>query len=139
MSAKSCRVSEVEKPAKLDEILSYADKYERGGLSGKGARTFPADISNELKEEIRSKAKECAQAIGARGVLRVDFLYDEKEKKLYANEVNTLPGSLALYLFEDSEKTLSEIIAIAKEENYLLNSRSYRYESGVISGKNGKA
>ena len=36
-----------------------------------------------------------------KGVVRVDFLYDNVSKKLYVNEVNTIPGSLAVYLFKD--------------------------------------
>ena len=36
-----------------------------------------------------------------KGVVRVDFLYDKQAKKLYINEINTIPGSLAFYLFKD--------------------------------------
>ena len=36
-----------------------------------------------------------------KGVVRIDFLYDKQTKKLYINEINTIPGSLAFYLFKD--------------------------------------
>ena len=132
---KKVRVSEVERPTKIDEILSFADKYERGGLSGKGGREFPAKISDELKKEIQQKAVVASEAIGASGVLRVDFLYDEREKKLFVNEVNTLPGSLALYLFDDKKQTLNELIEIAKEEEYHRNKRKFLYSGNANHGK----
>ncbi len=138
-AGNNLRASEVEKPAKLDEILTYADKYERGGLSGKGARAFPADISVELSTEIKEKAVAAATAIGASGIARVDFLFDEEEGKLYINEINTLPGSLALYLFDDKKAALDEIISVAKKAANARNSLSYKYESGIIRGKDGKA
>ena len=127
--------SEIERPAKLDEILSYKDKYERGGLSGKGSREFPVKLENDWAERIKSDAKTAFNSIGASGVARVDFLFDNKAQKLYVNEINTVPGSLALYFFDDQKQILNKLISLAKLERDSRESLTYRYESGIIRGK----
>ena len=48
------------------------------------------------------------------GIVRVDFLYDEKKNVLYVNEVNTVPGSLAFYLFKDF--SLKDLVFAALEQ-----------------------
>ncbi len=83
-------VSEAESPFTAGEILSYDDKYGGGGFKGRGAgRKFPADIPSALRVEVRLAA---AKAF-------VDFMYDNDGGALYVNEINTIPGSLAAYLF----------------------------------------
>ena len=34
------------------------------------------------------------------GVVRIDYIYDKANDKLYFNEINTIPGSMAFYLYE---------------------------------------
>ncbi len=124
-------VSDVEKPLRWNEILTFADKYERGGFKGKSAREFPARISDELARKVQQTAVAAYEAIGADGVVRVDFLYSDGI--LYVNEVNTVPGSLALYLFPGDaiETLLSRAIAAHGEKSRLR----YLFESGVRRGK----
>ena len=64
------------------------------------ARKIPADLSPEKREEVRSLAVKSFQALGCNGVARIDFMIDEDSGKLYFNEINTIPGSLAFYLWE---------------------------------------
>lgn len=93
-------VSEAESPFTAGEILSYDDKYGGGGFKGRGAgRKFPADIPPSLRAEVRLAAAKAFAAVGASGVARVDFMYDNDGGTLYVNEINTIPGSLAAYLF----------------------------------------
>lgn len=93
-------VSEPEKPFSSGGFLSYTDKYEGGGFKGSGSgRQFPADIDEKLRSQVRLNAARAFRAVAAGGIARVDFLYDNAESKLYVNEINTIPGSLALYLF----------------------------------------
>lgn len=54
-----------------------------------------------LTQKIKKETKKLYHLFGCAGVVRVDFLYDNKEKQLYVNEINTIPGSLAFYLFKD--------------------------------------
>lgn len=109
--ADDCQASVCEEPVMSDEILSYQDKYLSGGskadkTSGsKGMsslkRRLPADISPEKTAEIQEYAKEAFQAIDGAGVARIDFLMDTADNdRVYINEINTIPGSLAFYLWE---------------------------------------
>ncbi|MEE1161606.1 MAG: D-alanine--D-alanine ligase family protein, partial [Acutalibacteraceae bacterium] len=97
--ADSCEASVCEEPFMNDEILSYEDKYmsnKKGGAS-KGmaslGRKIPADISEEKATEIKRLACDIFKAIGASGVVRIDFLIDTETDRVYANEINTIPGS----------------------------------------------
>ena len=51
-------------------------------------------------EDLKNLALRTFKTINASGVARIDFLVDEKNMKIYVNEINTIPGSLAFYLFE---------------------------------------
>ncbi|MBQ6441426.1 MAG: D-alanine--D-alanine ligase [Lachnospiraceae bacterium] len=98
--------SECEEPLHTKDILSYEDKYvsnaKGGGSKGMASvsRKIPADLSPEMREEVRSMAVKSFQALGCNGVSRIDFMIDEDTGKLYFNEINTIPGSLAFYLWE---------------------------------------
>ena len=92
--------SDIEKPIRSNnfELFSYTDKYlENGGLEG-SKRELPANISKEIKDEIHRILNLFMSIVDIRGIARVDFLL--KDKELYINEVNTIPGSHALYLWE---------------------------------------
>ncbi len=102
-----CKASALEEPVAHDKILSYDDKYRaNAGKSGsKGmaslSRKLPADLPQEKTEEIQKIAVETFKAIGASGVVRIDFLMDgDDNDKVYVNEINTIPGSLSFYLWE---------------------------------------
>ncbi len=102
-----CKASALEEPVAHDKILSYDDKYRaNAGKSGsKGmaslSRRLPADLPPEKTEEIQKIAVETFKAIGASGVVRIDFLMDgDNNDKVYVNEINTIPGSLSFYLWE---------------------------------------
>lgn len=97
--------SECEEPLNAEDILTYEDKYVGGGKSGsKGmaslSRAIPANISPERREEIRQMAVKAFQCLGCSGVARIDFMIDKEADRVYLNEINTIPGSLAFYLWE---------------------------------------
>ena len=111
-----CTASVCEEPFMHDEILSYKDKYEGGAKDGpsKGmaslGRKILADIPEELSDKIRDISCKIFKAIGASGVVRIDYLLDNKTGEVYANEINTIPGSLAFYLWEATGIKYSELI-----------------------------
>jgi D-alanine-D-alanine ligase len=118
------RASVCEQPVSWESFLSYEDKYIRGGKSKgmKGlSRRIPAPIGDLATREIQSLAKLAFSAIDAAGVARVDFLLT-KEDKVFINEINTLPGSLAYYLWEAADLPFPNLldrlieIAIARHE-----------------------
>ena len=50
--------------------------------------------------------------LGLNGVVRIDYLYDSGEDIIYLNEINTIPGSMAYYLFEGLGITYIKLIEI---------------------------
>ncbi len=95
------QLSAIERPLRTGpgEILEYSDKYVGPEGMAAAPRELPARIPPELEEQIRRVAPEVAALCSVRGVARIDFLSDGDA--LYVNEVNTIPGSLARYLWID--------------------------------------
>ncbi len=153
------RVSVCEEPLNATDFLTYADKYQSGGgkqgSKGGGAKTggmeslsrrVPAALSDELAAQARELAQKAFLAIDASGMSRIDLLLDDAEKKLYVNEINTIPGSLAFYLWEASglsfSALLDEMVALAlkrsREQTALTRSFSTNLlSSAQLGGKSG--
>ena len=91
-------VSEVESPVSWHDFLSFDDKYS-GGKNGGGKRELPANIPSEIRDNVKGITKRIYEDLDMSGVVRVDFLLSD-DQKLFVNEVNTVPGSMAFYLFE---------------------------------------
>ena len=88
-------VSEAEE-AFGDGIYSFEDKYVKRTTDGvKGGGRYA--LSGELREKIRAYTKMVYKRMNFSGVVRMDFLVSDN--KAYLCEVNTVPGSLAYYLF----------------------------------------
>jgi len=109
--------SEVERPLSKDEILSFADKYERGGKKTGGdsgmaslSRELPAKIDADLKHLIQETAKKAFLACRTKGMVRADFMYTA-DKNLYLTEINPIPGSMAFYLWEASGISFTQQIS----------------------------
>ena len=98
----SVELSAIERPLRTQEgghILDYRDKYVAGeGMAG-AQRELPARMPEEVAAELRSAASAVVHLAGVRGMARIDFLSDGRD--LFVNEVNTIPGSLARYLWVD--------------------------------------
>ncbi len=126
-------VSQVERPISASEILTFKDKYE--AFSGGGEREFPARIPKKISEKVRQTTKKIYQSLGFEGIIRVDYLLSNG--KLYVNEINTVPGSLAYYLFTDTLKefsnVLTEIIEVSVKNFSKYQSRKFDYKSGVLN------
>ena len=133
-------VSVCEQPLKGEQMLSYEDKYMKGGKT-KGiaglSRLVPAPIGEELTEKIQEIAKTAFRAVDASGVARIDFLVDEKNNNIWINEINTLPGSLSFYLWEKSGLSFGElidrIIDLGFERRKERQGLMFSYDSDLIS------
>ncbi len=90
-------VSECEEPKTEHKFLTFGDKYTGG--SKQRASEFPAKISKESADRIKGYTKLLYRRMNMRGIVRADFLMSGGE--VYFNEMNTVPGSLAWYLFCD--------------------------------------
>ncbi len=110
-------LSAVERPLRssdVGDILDYRDKYVAGqGMDG-ARRELPAAIDAALESELRLAAGRIAALVGMRGVARIDYLSDGTE--FVVNEVNTIPGSLARYLWVDPELPFATLLADLLEE-----------------------
>ncbi|MBQ5910412.1 MAG: D-alanine--D-alanine ligase [Clostridia bacterium] len=142
--ADSCEASVLEEPFMNDEILSYEDKYMSNSKSSgsKGmaslSRKIPADISEEKSTEIRELAKKVFKALGAAGVVRIDFIIDTDTNKVYVNEINTIPGSLSFYLWEATKLPYSELldklISLAFRRNRNRENLTFTIDTNILSG-----
>ncbi len=76
------------------ELYTFKDKYLSTGASAH-------ETESVLARKIKALTEKVYKLLNCFGVARVDFLYDSKSKEVYVNEVNTIPGSMAFYLFKD--------------------------------------
>ena len=102
-----------------DEFYSYDAKYQN-----ENSRTLiPANLNEEVANEIRKLAIKAFKAIDGKGLSRVDFFVEDKTNQIYINEINTLPGftKISMYpkLFEavgiPYEELLDKLINLAQE------------------------
>jgi D-alanine-D-alanine ligase len=105
-------VSAVERPMQVDGVLTFEDKY-LSGAKGESARQVPADIDESLAAEVRETTRRLYTELGLCGVVRVDYLMDQDKGVLLVNEINTVPGSLANYLFKPCGIDFSTLIDMA--------------------------
>lgn len=126
--------SECEEPLHTEDILSYEDKYvsnsKNGGAKGMASvsRKIPAELSEEMRAKVRELAVRSFKALGCNGVARIDFMIDEETGELYFNEINTIPGSLAFYLWEPMGITYKELL----DRMIQLALKRQRVETGLM-------
>ena len=97
MGNDDVRVAECERPLNKTEMFDFNDKYLSSGKSAGVNNAYseiPADIGEEMTKEIKALGEKVYRTLGCTGTARVDFLVEGSMKKIYVNEVNTLPGSL---------------------------------------------
>jgi len=107
-------VSECEELLRAVGIVSFEDKYlgraERAEDADLAPSHIPARIPADLARQVKDLAAGAFRALDARGIARVDFLVDRPTMRAYVNEVNTLPGSLCLRLWEASGLTPVQLV-----------------------------
>lgn len=105
------QISCIEEVFKKSDILSFVDKYEDlGKLSEVSNRIIPAIIPPALENKIRNIGVKVYQTLDMDGVVRIDYLYDDVNEELYFNEINTIPGSFAFYLFEKGDISFTSLL-----------------------------
>jgi D-alanine-D-alanine ligase len=78
----------------ITEVISKKDffDYEAKYVAGMSEEVTPADVEEEIAEKIRAAAKRVYQLLDCRGIVRIDFIYNDSEEKVFMLEVNTVPG-----------------------------------------------
>ena len=106
-------IEEIEKDTPCD----YYDKYRKDDdKDDTYKKIYPANISKVLTEEIEKTSKLAFKALSLTGVARIDYIYDNKKKKLYINEINTIPNFFSHHLFEDKNIDYRELLGIMIKE-----------------------
>ena len=108
-TSNNYKVSEIELVNTKEKVLSFKDKYELFQCKYE-THIIPAKIPTNIKKTIEDNAKKAFALLNCQGVVRFDYLFDSKTKKIYLNEINAIPGSLAYYLFKNKKITMLDII-----------------------------
>ena len=132
-------VSEIEEPIRQDNILSFEDKYnseEDKGMQNL-KRIMPAEILPSQKKKIISYAKIIYNALDLFGICRFDFILDS-EGKVFVNEVNTIPGSYAFYLYRPKKIDFEKLLHLQIDEGVKRNIKKANlistFNSNILSG-----
>jgi D-alanine-D-alanine ligase len=136
-NGENIRASVLEQPVTWDQFLTYEEKYMRGGEGMKSAeRLIPAPISAELTEQVKKIAIQAFRALDGRGTARIDFLVKPDAGEVYLNEMNTMPGSLAFYLWQEDglspRDVVHQLVELARDAHAEKRRSTYNYQTGLI-------
>jgi len=96
------------KPA--EDFYTFDAKYK----NQESKVLIPANISEEISEQIRKLAIKAFKVIDGKGLSRVDFFVNEEKNEIFINEINTLPGftTISMYpkLFEQVGLKYSDLL-----------------------------
>jgi len=84
---------------------------------------IPAVVPEALSERARTMAIAACRAVGASGLARVDFFYEESSGSLWLNEINTMPGFTSQSMYPmlwaktglPLEELVHELVQLAQE------------------------
>lgn len=139
-----------------NDFLTFEDKYigkgdsgskktpTKSGNAGKVSTSgfkIPADLDKKIEEDIYKYSKEAFRCLNLSGVTRFDFLVDEKNKKVYVNEPNTIPGCLAFFFYtakgKKYPKLLDEMITTAIKDYKDAKKKVTSFTSNILSTYDG--
>lgn len=134
---KNLVIGELEEVIKSGTILSYEDKYLKQKDS-KDKRIIPALVDDKIKEDILTLAKKSYYLLNNSSLVRIDFIIDKDKNIVYFNEINTIPGSLAHYLFDPMgliyPNLIDKMVNVAIKD-YLDNKMQIKtYQTSLLSG-----
>ncbi|MCD6436626.1 MAG: D-alanine--D-alanine ligase [Clostridiales bacterium] len=93
---KNPKVSTVGEIIPSHEFYDYEAKYFDGG---KSKIIIPAGITDIESEKIKEYAKKAYIELGCSGLSRIDFFIDKETRKIYLNEINTMPGFTPISMY----------------------------------------
>lgn len=137
-SGTDLRASVLEQPVSWEAFLTYDEKYLRGSEGMKSAeRIIPAPLDPTLAAQIQNYALRAFRAIDGRGTARVDFLVKPASGEIWLNEINTMPGSLAFYLWQESgikpTELVHRLVALAREAYAEKRRTSFDYQTDLVA------
>ena len=131
--------SPIEMPISGEQFLDFKEKYlANGGSKGMASlhRVLPAPIEDSLRDEIQQLSCEIFRMLDCKGVVRIDYMFDKATEKVYITEINTIPGSLAFYLWENAgvkySKLIDKLVESAMRAHEDRNLRNYAFTSDIL-------
>ena len=130
----------VERPLNKTGFFDFNDKYlsknkKNGGVNSQYSE-IPANINDNLKQQVENLGKRTYRILGCSGIARVDFLIDENSQKVYVNEVNTLPGSLYCHNWRkmgvSGVELVTKLVALAEERFQKQKNITYTFNSDIF-------
>ncbi|MFT3946047.1 MAG: D-alanine--D-alanine ligase [Agriterribacter sp.] len=78
----------------MTEVISKKDffDYEAKYTAGMASEITPAEVEESIAEQVRSTARKVYKIFNCRGIVRIDFIYDDGKKEPFLLEINTVPG-----------------------------------------------
>lgn len=135
--------SPIEMPVTGEQFLDFSEKYlASGGSKGMASlhRILPAPIDDGLRDEIQSLSKRIFRMMDCKGVVRIDYMFDRATEKIFITEINTIPGSLAFYLWENAGVKYAELIDRmvhhAQRAHEDKNMHNYAFTSNILTSVN---
>lgn len=135
-------VGVIEEPVGSGKILSFEDKYLKDAKSAKSqgmkslSRKIPADISEEMDARVKEISTHIFKKLGLKGVVRIDYMIDMDSDTLYLNEINSIPGSFAFYLYEPKgisyKKLIDRLISGAFAAMEEKHANSFAFDSKIL-------
>jgi D-alanine-D-alanine ligase len=142
--------SAIERPLRDAELLDFKNKYLAGGEPGgpkldtgpsEGMASLnraldPEELTAEQEAFIRTNAAGIFDLLSLAGSVRVDFLCNSETGELWLNEVNTIPGSFAYFLWEAAKEPMSflELTTAIVEEGFALSAERLGETSAGAGG-----
>ncbi|MDR2657853.1 MAG: D-alanine--D-alanine ligase [Oscillospiraceae bacterium] len=152
------RVSVCEMPVSWQEFLTFEEKYipdakagesnktgskaaELSGVKNPGGmanakRRIPAPIGDEMTARVQALSAEIFRALDCKGVVRIDYIIDPASNTLYVNEINTIPGSLAYYLWDATDlpypKLIDRMVELAERAHERKNEAKFGFDSAIL-------
>lgn len=142
-----------EQPVSWQEFLSFEEKYLQQNADGKlsattpsgdmqsMSRIVPAPIPDEVRDHIQELSCRIFRLMDCKGVVRIDFMIDKAHDfQVYANEINTIPGSMAYYLWQENgmsyARLIDKLVELALDAHREKNRNTYAFDSDVLKKVN---
>ena len=136
------KASVLEMPNSGAAFLDFSEKYlaSSGGSKGMASlkRIVPAPIGEELTKALQELSLRVFDAMDCKGVVRIDYMLDRHSDNYYITEINTIPGSLAYYLWQETGlnygKLIDEMVDCAMNAYREKERNTFAFSSDILSG-----
>lgn len=129
-------VSDIEEINALDDFYTFKEKYVDGYNKTKASKKVDKIVSKEMIEDLKNYAIKTFKTINASGIARIDFLINYEKRKIFVNEINTIPGDLAAYLWMNKkikpDELIENLIKFAFDEHKKKKATLYAFSGNLL-------